>query len=105
MDYDPQKMMYVQRIQSSRTVFIKVIANRAACIYLACKTEEFHLDADRVSEKFNRQSSADEIIENELLLLDGLNFHLQINHPFRPLQGFITDLKVSVAKQFASKRI
>jgi hypothetical protein len=43
---------------------------------------------------------AESIIETELLLLEGLGFHLAVHHPHRALQGFIIDITVQQREIF-----
>jgi cyclin H len=64
-------------------------------IYLASKVEEFNISIGKFVENIpgNRERAARIILNNELLLLKELNFHLTIHNPFRPMEGFLIDLK------------
>lgn len=42
-----------------------------------------------------QEKALEQILEYELLLIQQLNFHLVIHNPYRPLEGFLIDLKVS----------
>lgn len=44
--------------------------------------------------KGDREKAADIILNNELLLMEQLNFHLTIHNPFRPVEGLLIDIKV-----------
>lgn len=44
--------------------------------------------------KGDKEKAADIIINNELLLMDQLNFHLAIHNPFRAVEGLLIDIKV-----------
>ena len=65
------------------------------CVYLACKVEEFNVSmAQFVANIKGDQERANNIIlNNELLLMQELQFHLTIHNPFRALEGMIIDLK------------
>jgi len=64
-------------------------------VYLACKVEEFNVSISQfVSNVQGNQERATKIIlNNELLLLQELNFNLTIHNPFRPVEGLLIDLK------------
>jgi len=64
-------------------------------IYLASKVEEFNISIGKFVENIpgNRERAARVILNNELLLLKELNFHLTIHNPWRPLEGLLIDLK------------
>jgi cyclin H len=83
MEYDPKTLMVTS-------------------IYLACKVEESHLKAKDLADRF--QMSVDTIVETELLLLDGLGFHLTVYHPHRSLLGFILDMTEKNKKNYDQLR-
>ena len=66
------------------------------CVYLACKIDEYNVSIDQfmeqavVSPSLNIQSF---LIDNELVLLQKLNYHLTVHSPYRPLEGFLIDIK------------
>jgi len=64
-------------------------------IYLACKVEEFNVSIGKFVENIpgNRERAARVILNNELLLLQELQFNLTIHNPWRPMEGLIIDLK------------
>lgn len=66
-------------------------------MYLACKVEEFNVSILQfVSNiKGDREKAAEIILNNELLLMEQLNFYLTVHNPFRPVEGLIIDIKVS----------
>lgn len=68
---------------------------RATCVYLACKTEEFNVSIGQfVSNiKGDRVKAMDIILSNELLLMQRLNYYLTVHNPFRPVEGFLIDIK------------
>lgn len=43
-----------------------------------------------------QERALEQILEYELLLIQQLNFHLVVHNPYRPLEGFLIDLKVSL---------
>ncbi|KAL0273216.1 UNVERIFIED_CONTAM: hypothetical protein PYX00_005945 [Menopon gallinae] len=65
------------------------------CVYLACKVEEFNVSILQfVSNiKGDREKAAEIILNNELLLMEQLNFYLTVHNPFRPVEGLIIDIK------------
>jgi len=64
-------------------------------VYLACKTEEFNVSMQQFVANINgNQERATKIIlNNELLLMQQLQFHLTIHNPFRAVEGLIIDIK------------
>ena len=66
------------------------------CLYMACKVEEHNVSVDRFVEILpvdRREKTKDFILAHELLLMQRLNFHLTVHNPYRPMEGFIIDLK------------
>lgn len=47
--------------------------------------------------KGDRSKAMDIILSNELLLMQELNYYLTIHNPFRPVEGFLIDIKVDSA--------
>jgi len=79
MDYHPKYAMYT-------------------CVYMACKVEEFNVSitqfCNNISEMVcTREQGADTILNQELLLLQQLHYHLTIHNPYRPLEGLLIDIK------------
>ncbi|XP_059225918.1 LOW QUALITY PROTEIN: cyclin-H-like [Stomoxys calcitrans] len=67
----------------------------ATCVYLACKVEEFNVSIGQFvgNIKGNRNKAMDIILSNELLLMQHLNYYLTIHNPYRPVEGFLIDIK------------
>lgn len=68
------------------------------CVFLACKVDEFNVSSLQFVVNLHENSVEQEkvleqILEYELLLIQQLNFHLVIHNPYRPLEGFLIDLK------------
>uniref|UniRef100_T1J4E6 Cyclin-H n=1 Tax=Strigamia maritima TaxID=126957 RepID=T1J4E6_STRMM len=65
------------------------------CVYLAAKVEEFNISISQFVENARRepQKTTDMILNNELLLMQQLSYHLTIHNPFRPVEGFFIDMK------------
>jgi len=65
------------------------------CVYLACKVDEHNISIDQ----FMGQAASDRpeiarfVIDNELLMISKLSFHLTVHSPFRALEGFLVDLR------------
>ncbi|KAG5684421.1 hypothetical protein PVAND_013655 [Polypedilum vanderplanki] len=67
----------------------------ATCVYLSCKVEEFNVSIQQfvANVKGDRNKAMDIILSNELLLMQELNFNLTIHNSFRPVEGFLIDIK------------
>nr|CAG4640952.1 EOG090X080D [Eulimnadia texana] len=65
------------------------------CVYLACKVDEFNVSMDQFVANFqgDRERAASIILNNELFLMFQLNYQLTVHNPFRPLEGFLIDIK------------
>lgn len=74
---------------------------RLTCAYLSCKVDEFNVSSTQFvgnlqDSPAGQERALEQILEYELLLIQQLNFHLVVHNPYRPLEGFLIDLKVSV---------
>lgn len=73
------------------------IFHRLASVYSACKTEEFrkvtYLHIKNVLQK-EPALKVTEVKELELRLLEGVQFHLNVYHPFNPAYAIIQDFLV-----------
>ncbi|XP_049885700.1 cyclin-H [Pectinophora gossypiella] len=67
----------------------------ATCVYLSCKVEEFNVSIGQfvANLRGDREKASDIILNLELLLMQQLNYHLIIHNPFRPVEGFLIDIK------------
>lgn len=67
----------------------------ATCVYLSCKVEEFNVSIGQFvgNIKGDRVKAMDIILSNELLLMQQLNYYLTIHNPYRPIEGFLIDIK------------
>lgn len=72
-----------------------VLYFRATCVYLSCKTEEFNVSITQFvsNVKGDKLKAMDIILSNELLLMQQLNYYLTVHNPFRPIEGFLIDIK------------
>ena len=70
-------------------------------MYLACKVEEFNISIQQfvANIRGDREKASDIILNDELLLMQQLNFHLTIHNPYRPVTGLLIDIKVCVLVQ------
>lgn len=71
------------------------------CLYMACKVEEHNISVDRFVEILpadRREKTKDFILAHELLLMQRLSFHLTVHNPYRPMEGFIIDIKTRCPK-------
>lgn len=95
MNYHPKEIMQVISLKLSGGD-VTEINFRVTCVYLACKVEEFNVSIQQfvANIKGDREKATDIILNNELLLMEQLNFHLAIHNPFRPVEGLLIDIKV-----------
>jgi len=65
------------------------------CVYLACKVEEFNISITQFvgNVKGDREKATDVILNNELLLMQQLKYHLLVHNPIRPVEGLLIDIK------------
>jgi len=65
------------------------------CVYLAAKVEEFNVSIMQfvANVKGDREKAMDIILNNELLLMQQVNYNLTVHNPFRPLEGLLIDIK------------
>lgn len=68
---------------------------RVTCVYLSCKVEEFNVSIGQFvgNIKGDRIKAMDIILSNELLLMRELNYYLTVHNPYRPIEGFLIDIK------------
>lgn len=72
------------------------------CVYLACKVDEFNVSINQFVKniKGDRNKAADIILNNELLLMQELNYNLTVHNPYRPIEGLLIDIKVTWGSSF-----
>ncbi|XP_011310212.1 cyclin-H [Fopius arisanus] len=65
------------------------------CVYLAAKVEEFNVSISQfvANLKGDREKASDIVLNNELLLMQQLNYNLTVHNPFRPVEGLMIDIK------------
>lgn len=68
---------------------------RITCIFLSCKAEDHYQDINYFVTKLEEFTQSviktDEILKLELIVLQGLQFHLLVYHPYRSLFAFVHD--------------
>jgi cyclin H len=79
---------------------------RVTCVYLACKIEEFNVTIGQFvrNVRGDREKATGIILNNELMLMSAMKFHLTIHNPYRPVEGFLIDIKARYG-QFDPERI
>jgi cyclin H len=69
------------------------------CLFLSCKAEDHYQDLSYFLAKIKEFSRADikseDIIKLELVVLQGLQFHLLVYHPYRSLHAFVNDKELT----------
>jgi cyclin H len=70
------------------------------CVYLASKVEEFNVSMAQfvANVKGDRGKAQDIVLNMELLLMQQLKYQLTIHNPYRPIEGFLIDLKTRCLK-------
>jgi len=60
------------------------------------QVEEFNVSISQfvANIKGDREKASDIILNNELLLMQQLNYNLTVHNPFRPVEGLMIDIKV-----------
>eukprot|EP00033_Pygsuia_biforma_P004654 GCRY01005101.1.p1 GENE.GCRY01005101.1~~GCRY01005101.1.p1 ORF type:complete len:350 (-),score=71.34 GCRY01005101.1:788-1837(-) len=100
----PTALMFFKRFYVDNSVMVydpKLIM--LVCVYIACKAEEFNLIAGEFA-RFTKVEEAD-ILDNELLVLSKIRFHLVVFHPNKPVQGFVSDMQEFVGQQGPAQSI
>jgi len=64
-------------------------------VYLASKVEEFNVSMQQfvANVQGNQERATKIILNNELLLMQELQFHLTVHNPFRAVEGLLIDIK------------
>ncbi|GFY52563.1 cyclin-H [Trichonephila inaurata madagascariensis] len=72
------------------------------CVYLASKVEEFNVSISQfvANVKGDRDKATEIILNHELLLMQQLNFDLSVYNPYRPVEGFLIDIKTRYTELF-----
>eukprot|EP01112_Ceratiomyxa_fruticulosa_P010569 TRINITY_DN2807_c0_g1_i1.p1 TRINITY_DN2807_c0_g1~~TRINITY_DN2807_c0_g1_i1.p1 ORF type:complete len:311 (+),score=29.35 TRINITY_DN2807_c0_g1_i1:292-1224(+) len=68
---------------------VKYIA--PTCVYISCKIEENYIDVEEFCKVINYK--ADQILKLEVKVMETLKFQFVVYHPYRPLDGFVMDIK------------
>lgn len=70
-----------------------------ACVWLATKVEEFNVSISQFVGNLREppdqaRRSEDLILALELPIISALKYHLTIHNPYRPMEGFLIDMRV-----------
>uniref|UniRef100_A0A7S1SZD7 Cyclin N-terminal domain-containing protein n=1 Tax=Tetraselmis chuii TaxID=63592 RepID=A0A7S1SZD7_9CHLO len=63
------------------------------CIYVACKVEESYLNVEDLCTRLSLRDYKGAVLENEVLLLQAVDFDMVIYNAFRPLDGLFASLQ------------
>lgn len=65
------------------------------CAYLACKIDEFNVSIDQFIKNIQGDCllAQKTVLSNEMLLMEKMQFHLTVHLPYRPVEGFLIDLR------------
>jgi len=97
-------LMYFKRFYLNNSVMDYSPRNiYMACLWLATKVEEFNVSISQFVENLKespQQSmrSEDLILALELPIISALKYHLTIHNPYRPMEGFLIDMRVRCAE-------
>ena len=66
------------------------------CAYLACKVDEFNVSISQFIKNVQGDCRKGQktVLSNELLLMEKLQFNLNVHLPYRAVEGFLIDLRV-----------
>lgn len=64
----------------------------ACALFLATKTDNYYMSLRQFAEGIPGDTTADDVIAPEFLLMQGLRFTFDVRHPFRGLEGGIMEL-------------
>lgn len=64
----------------------------ACALFLATKTDNYYMSLRQFAEGIPGETSPDEVIAPEFLLMQGLRFTFDVRHPFRGLEGGVMEL-------------
>ncbi|KAJ5737545.1 uncharacterized protein N7483_002670 [Penicillium malachiteum] len=64
----------------------------ACALFLATKTDNYYMSLQQFAEGIPGNTSAEEVISPEFLIMQGLRFTFDVRHPFRGLEGGIMEL-------------
>lgn len=64
----------------------------ACALFLATKTDNYYMSLRQFAEGIPGDTSPDEVIAPEFLLMQGLRFTFDVRHPFRGLEGGVMEL-------------
>lgn len=93
-------LSYIRRFYMSYSVMEFYPQNvMLLCVYLACKVDEYNICIDKfvaMLEETLQDETGSFILGNELLLMEALKFSLTVHNSYRPLDGFISQLKHTI---------
>ncbi len=80
------------------TIYFCALCLSVTAAFLACKVEEFNVSMDQFLSniKGDKERATGIVLNSELLLMKELQFHLTVHNPYRPMEGFLIDIKVSI---------
>ncbi|CAA7402209.1 unnamed protein product [Spirodela intermedia] len=61
------------------------------CIYASCKIEESHVSAEELGKGIEQDHHV--ILNNEMIVFQGLGFDLIVYAPYRSIEGFVVDME------------
>jgi cyclin H len=64
----------------------------ACALFVATKTDNYYMSLRQFAEGIPGDTTADDVIAPEFLLMQGLRFTLDVRHPFRGLEGGVMEL-------------
>ncbi|KAL0489956.1 cyclin H [Acrasis kona] len=76
------------------------------CIYISCKAEDYYQDLSHFLAKVQEVTTAEvdpkEILKLELVVLQGLQFHMLVYHPYRSVFAFVHDPELTKSLRISS---
>ncbi|KAJ5087740.1 hypothetical protein N7456_011356 [Penicillium angulare] len=65
----------------------------ACALFLATKTDNYYMSLRQFADGIPGETSTDDVISPEFLLMQGLRFTFDVRHPFRGLEGGVMELQ------------
>lgn len=103
MDYHPKEILVTCVYLACKVIFLDTtffhiifVTSHVSHVNIVFQVEEFNVSISQfvANIKGDRDKASDIILNNELLLMQQLNYNLTVHNPFRPVEGLMIDIKV-----------
>lgn len=91
--YQATAIQYLRRFYLTNSPMTYHPKSIMACaLFLATKTDNYYMSLRQFAEGIPGDTTADDVIAPEFLLMQGLRFTFDVRHPFRSLEGGVMEL-------------